>query len=75
MSTYLLTLIVGKFERYVLPKEKQAKCGVEVAGYAPHGNGEHWWGQMELAARCLDHYVEFFDTPYPLKKLDLICTY
>jgi aminopeptidase N len=44
MSMYLLTLIVGKFERYVLPKEKQAKCCVEVAGYAPHGNREHWWG-------------------------------
>ena len=66
MSTYLLTIVVGKFERYEPAEDKQPKCGVRVGGYAPPGNGDHWFGIMELAAQSLDYYVDFFGTPYPL---------
>ncbi len=68
MSTYLLAFIVGKFE-YI---EKKSKNGVLVRVYTTPGKKSQAGFALDVTAKVLDFYEEYFDIPYPLKTLDMI---
>lgn len=68
MSTYLLAFIVGKFDHV----ETSTKTGVKVRAYTAPGKKEQGLFALDVAARSLDFYTEYFNTPYPLPKCDLV---
>lgn len=68
MSTYLLAFIVGEFD-YV---ETQTPEGVVVRVYTPVGKAEQGRFALDVAARTLSFFHEYFGIPYPLPKMDLI---
>jgi aminopeptidase N len=67
MSTYLLALVAGD-----LGAVRGSAAGTQTAAWAPSGT-EHQ-GEYALSAEdsILPFYNEYFGTPYPLPKLDLI---
>jgi aminopeptidase N len=67
MSTYLLTLIVGKFEY-----EECRKYPIKVRGYCPIGFKKSISHFVHLAAESIVLYESYFGLPYPLTKLDLV---
>ncbi|MDR3297990.1 MAG: M1 family metallopeptidase [Candidatus Nomurabacteria bacterium] len=67
MSTYLVAFAVGKFNKL----EMSSKGGVKVTTYAGlHQPIEALRYATEYATKCLDFYIDLFDTPFPLPKLD-----
>lgn len=68
MSTYLLAFVVGEFD-YI---ETKSKNGVLVRVYTPVGKKEHGRFSLELGARALDFYADYFNIPYPLPKMDFV---
>ena len=67
MSTYLLHLSIGRWDRIAT-----TASGVEIAVYAPPGRSRDGEFALEVARRLLPWYNEYFGTPYPLPKLDLL---
>ncbi len=67
MPSYLNVLCAGEF-RFV---EKEV-AGVKIRVYATKGREE--WGKHALAAagQVLEYFNDYFGTPYPLPKLDMI---
>ncbi|XP_041987811.1 puromycin-sensitive aminopeptidase [Aricia agestis] len=68
MSTYLVAVVVGEYD-YV---EKTSKDGVLVRVYTPVGKSKQGLFALEVAAKVLPYYKEYFDIAYPLPKIDLI---
>ncbi|CAH1638659.1 unnamed protein product [Spodoptera littoralis] len=68
MSTYLVAFVVGEYD-YV---EKKSRDGVLVRVYTPVGKSKQGLFALEVAARVLPYYKEYFDIAYPLPKIDLI---
>ena len=68
MSTYLVAFAVGDFE-YI---ETTSDGGIVVRVYTVPGKKEEGRYALELAAKCLDWYSEWFDIPCALPKCDLI---
>jgi len=65
MSSYLLFLGVGDFERLT------TRVGdTEIGVVTRRGAGEQGRWALESAARILPYYNDYFGTPYPLPKLD-----
>jgi aminopeptidase N len=65
MSSYLLFLGVGDFERLT------TRVGdTEIGVVTRRGAGEQGRWALESAARILSYYNDYFGTPYPLPKLD-----
>lgn len=69
MSTYLLAWAVGEFD-YV---QATTKGGVSIRVFSPPGRAEQGLFALDVGVRCLDFYDDFFQVPYPLPKLDMIC--
>mmetsp|Transcript_4957 Transcript_4957/g.11027 ORF Transcript_4957/g.11027 Transcript_4957/m.11027 type:complete len:529 (+) Transcript_4957:237-1823(+) len=69
MSTYLLAWAIGEFD-FV---QAATKGGVAIRVYSPPGRGPQGQFALDVAVRSLDFYDDFFKTPYPLPKLDMIC--
>ncbi len=67
MSTYLLHLSVGRWDRISTVSE-----GVEIGVYVPPGRAKDGEFALDVAKRLLPWYNAYFDTPYPLPKLDLV---
>lgn len=67
MSSYLLFLGVGEFDRLQTNVD-----GVAVSVLARSGSACKGQFALESAAKLLAYYNEFFGTPYPLPKLDLV---
>jgi len=67
MSTYLLFIGVGDFERI-----QNRVDGVDVGIVVKRGDTGKAGYALEQAGRLLRYYNEYFGVPYPLPKLDLI---
>jgi len=67
MSPYLLHLSIGELER-----EAQTIAGVDVGIVTRVGAAEKGRYALESTARILPWFNAYFDTPYPLPKLDMI---
>ena len=68
MSSYLVCYVVGEFDRI----EMTSTGGVKVGAYTQPGKGEQGQFALEVAAKSLDFYADYFGIPYPLDKLDII---
>lgn len=68
MSTYLLAFIIGEFE-FV---EKRTKHGTLVRVFVTPGKKKQAAFSLDVAARCLDFYENYFGIKYPLPVLDMI---
>jgi puromycin-sensitive aminopeptidase len=67
MSTYLLHLSIGRWDRI-----STVSAGVEIAVHTPPGRKEDGRFALDVAARLLPWFNDYFGMPYPLPKLDLI---
>lgn len=70
MSTYLLVVVVGKYEFVEVPF--RGHNPVKVRGYCPPGYKDAIRHFIELAAESLSFYEEYFGIPFPLPKMDLV---
>lgn len=68
MSTYLLAFVVGELAY----QETTNKHGVTVRAYATKAHKHKLGFALEHASKFLDFYDDFFGTPYPLQKCDLV---
>ncbi|XP_075680282.1 puromycin-sensitive aminopeptidase-like [Dermatophagoides pteronyssinus] len=68
MSTYLVAFVIGEYD-YI---ETRSKHGVLVRVYTPLQKSEQGRFALDVAARSLDFYTDYFQIPFPLSKLDLI---
>jgi aminopeptidase N len=68
MSTYLLAFIIGEFD-YI---SRLSASGTEVRVYTALGKTHLGEFSLATAVAALDFYNEWFDTPYPLPKMDLL---
>jgi aminopeptidase N len=67
MSSYLLFLAVGEFDRITT-----TAAGTEIGVVTKKGDGEKGRWALEGAAQILPYYNDYFGVPYPLPKLDNI---
>ncbi len=67
MSSYLLFLGVGDFERITANVD-----GVEIGVLAKRGDAEHGRFALDSAVQLLRYFNEYFGVRYPLPKLDLV---
>ncbi|PZQ65559.1 MAG: aminopeptidase [Phenylobacterium zucineum] len=67
MSSYLLFMAMGDFERV-----SQTVAGVDVGVVVRRGDTEKAKYALDATARLLPYYNDWFATPYPLPKLDLV---
>ncbi len=68
MSTYLLAFVAGELAF----KEVFNEHGVKIRVYSTPAHAHELDFALNHAARVLDYYDEYFDTPYPLPKCDLV---
>jgi aminopeptidase N len=67
MSSYLLFFAAGDFERL-----HRIVGGVDVGVIVKRGDAQRGQFALDMAAQLLPYYNDYFGTPYPLPKLDLI---
>jgi aminopeptidase N len=67
MSSYLLFLGVGDFERITTNAD-----GVEIGVLAKRGDAEHGRFALDSAVQLLRYFNDYFGVRYPLPKLDLV---
>jgi len=67
MSSYLLFMAMGDFERV-----SQKVAGVDVGVVVRRGDAEKAKYALDATVKLLPYYNEWFGTPYPLPKLDLV---
>ncbi len=65
MSTYLLFFGTGEFDR-ITKMAGPTEVGVVVG----KGNGPKGQYALDASAKLVEYYNDYFDTPYPLPKLD-----
>lgn len=68
MSTYLLAIVVGEYESI----ETKTERGTVVRVFTPIGKKEQGTFALDTAAKCLTLFEDYFNIPYPLKKIDHI---
>lgn len=68
MSTYLVAVVVGELE-YL---EGETTSGSKVRVYCEVGKAEQGKFALDVATKTLPFYEEYFGTPYPLPKLDMV---
>ena len=68
MSTYLLAFVYGELD-YL---EATTKDNVLVRTYATPDNVSLTKHSLEVAVKALEFFSDYFKTPYPLAKLDMI---
>jgi puromycin-sensitive aminopeptidase len=68
MSTYLVAIVVGLFD-YI---EGVTSEGNKVRVYTQVGKSNQGKFALDVGVKSLNLYKEFFDTPYPLPKLDMV---
>eukprot|EP00762_Andalucia_godoyi_P001592 ANDGO_00206.mRNA.1 Aminopeptidase 2 len=68
MSTYLCAFIVGKFDAV----QATTDSGVLIRVFVPVGQQRRGLFALDVAVKGLGYFESFFDSKYPLPKLDLI---
>jgi aminopeptidase N len=68
MSTYLVAWAVGELEHI----ETRNAHGVQVRVFTPPGEKERGRFALDVAAKTLDFFSDYFGLPYPLPKLDML---
>lgn len=68
MSSYLLAFIIGHFE-YI---EKKTKEGVLVRVFVTPGKKEQAKFALEVAAKLMTFYHDYFGIAYPISTMDLV---
>ncbi|XP_044388594.1 aminopeptidase M1-C isoform X2 [Triticum aestivum] len=68
MSTYLVAIVVGLFE-YV---EGMTTKGMRVHVYTQTGKSNQGKFALDVGVKSLNLYEDYFATPYPLPKLDMV---
>ncbi|XP_020184411.1 aminopeptidase M1-C isoform X2 [Aegilops tauschii subsp. strangulata] len=68
MSTYLVAIVVGLFE-YV---EGMTTKGTRVRVYTQIGKSNQGKFALDVGVKSLNLYKDYFDTPFPLPKLDMV---
>lgn len=68
MSSYLLAFVFGD----LVYKEAKTKNNVPVRTYATEANKDLLDFSIGLGVKCIDFFEEYFNTPYPLAKLDMV---
>lgn len=68
MSTYLLAWVAGKLAY----KEAKTKDGVIVRSYSTPDKVAQTAFSLEVATHTIEFFDEYFATPYPLPKFDMI---
>ena len=68
MSTYLLAWVVGDLRSI----EQRASSGTLIRVWAPAGSEENGRFALDVSARLLSYFNDYFGIPYPLEKLDHI---
>ncbi|CAL5006547.1 unnamed protein product [Urochloa decumbens] len=68
MSTYLVAIVVGVFD-YI---EGSTSEGTKVRVYTQVGKTNQGKFALDVGVKSLDLYKDYFATPYPLPKLDMI---
>lgn len=68
MSTYLVAIVVGLFD-YI---ESSTLEGTKVRVYTQVGKTNQGNFALDVAVKSLNLYKDYFATPYPLPKLDMI---
>ena len=66
MSTYLLAFIVGDLKSI----ERRAQDGTLVRVWTTAGNPEQGRFAVDVSARLLAYFNDYFGVPYPLEKMD-----
>jgi aminopeptidase N len=70
MSTYLVAFVVGELD-VIETKTPDARQTL-VRVFAPHGQVHQGAFGLEVAAKTLTFFAEYFDIAYPLPKMDMI---
>ncbi|CAM0951104.1 unnamed protein product [Alopecurus aequalis] len=68
MSTYLVAIVVGLFE-YI---EGVTSKGTRVRVYTQVGKSSQGKFALDVGVKSLNLYKDYFGTPYPLPKLDMV---
>ncbi|CAM0951100.1 unnamed protein product [Alopecurus aequalis] len=68
MSTYLVAIVVGLFE-YI---EGMTSKGTRVRVYTQVGKSSQGKFALDVGVKSLNLYKDYFGTPYPLPKLDMV---
>ncbi|KJH43794.1 peptidase family M1 [Dictyocaulus viviparus] len=68
MSTYLVAFVVGELD-YI---QTSSKCGTIVRVYTVPGKRCQGTYSLDLAAKAIDWYNDWFGIDYPLPKCDLV---
>jgi puromycin-sensitive aminopeptidase len=69
MSTYLLAFVVGEL---AYKETRSSKNNVLIRTYATKDQIEHTAFALDVAARCMDFYEDYYDIPFPLEKCDFV---
>ncbi|KAJ3017799.1 Aminopeptidase 2 mitochondrial [Thoreauomyces humboldtii] len=75
MSTYLLAFVVGDLEYIETTSSPKAPADAKdlvVRVYTLPGQKEQGRFALEVCARILEYFSEYYDVAYPLPKMDLI---
>lgn len=75
MSTYLVAFVVGELdyvETTASPKAPSSAQPITVRVYTLPGDQNQGKFALNVAARTLEFFSEYFDIPYPLPKSDLV---
>ncbi|CAD7929790.1 unnamed protein product [Amoebophrya sp. A25] len=71
MSTYLLAFLVGELDYVTQETVGEHGPKTMVRCMSVPGKSEQLHFSLDVGARCLEFYNEFFGIPYPLPKLDM----
>ncbi|KAJ3295271.1 Aminopeptidase 2 mitochondrial [Borealophlyctis nickersoniae] len=75
MSTYLVAFVVGELEYIEAtanPKQPADAKPIKVRVYTQKGQKEQGKFALDVCARTLEFFSEYFDIAYPLPKMDLV---
>ncbi len=68
MSTYLLAFVTGELSML----ETKSSSGVQIRTFSTPDQIKATEFALDIAAKCMDFYEEYYDIPFPLAKCDFI---